>query len=84
VQLRLDGQMVGNVALQGIGGWLGGWDTAQSQRTGAVSYLTTGGQALAAGDHVVELVVTLNAYSSPPRVERMSIWDDDPMLLWID
>jgi hypothetical protein len=83
-ELRLNGQRVGSRAVQGIGGWLGGWDTAQSQRTLAVSYLTTGAAALPPGDHTVELVMRVEALSNPPLTERMSVWDDDPYLVWFD
>ncbi len=84
MRIRLNGQYVGTNAVQGVGGWLGGWDSTLSQRTLGVSYLATGALALPAGDHLVELVVQLNPYANPARTERMSIWDDDPMLVWID
>lgn len=84
MQLRLNGHLVGSVAMQGLGGQLGGWGSTVSQRTLGVSYFATGAEALSSGDHLVELVVKVAGYGRPARIERMSIWDDDPLLVWID
>ncbi len=80
--LQVDGQSKSSIGRQGIGGWLGGWDAAQSQRTLGASFLATGADALAPGQHVVEVYARAFATTVPARVQRMSIWDDDPFLVW--
>lgn len=84
LEFTIDGKDVGSVAEQGLAGWLGGWDACKSQRTMATSYLATGANALTPGTHVIRLVATVSPTVNPARTIRVSIWDDDPFIVWFD
>ncbi len=84
LELRIDGQIVGSLASQGLAGWLGGWDTTLSQRTLTTSYLATGANALSPGTHTVEVLAWAKSVTHPERTTRASIYDDAPFLVWID
>ena len=84
MRIKIDGNHVGSLGTQGLAGWLGGWDATLSQRTLAASYLATGANALSPGNHTVEVACWAKSFTNPPRTTRISVWDDDPFLIWID
>ena len=77
--IEIDGIQAGSHGVQ----QLGGAGNSVSQRSLCASYLATGANALAQGNHVVKLFARVNSIGAP-GFRHLGMHNDRPLIVWID
>ncbi len=84
LQLEIDGQMVGSMGVQQLGGNEGSLGTSVSQRTLCASYLAARNDRLDPGEHIVRLLAQVVPFDPDPinQFRHLSFYNDRPLILW--